>query len=101
MYQFGDERKMIFGNHRERVIQILDAISEAHDFCDWFIMNPGATNDYGPCIVSDKFSNEIGFCLKTTLPFLSSAIEDVTLTRSDLAVKRELNFKCALDVEGD
>jgi hypothetical protein len=27
----------------------------------------------GPCIASDDFSNDIGFCLKMTLPFFNSA----------------------------
>lgn len=27
---------------------------------------------FSPCIVSDAFSNDIGFCLKMTFPFLNS-----------------------------
>ena len=82
---------MIVRNSRKRVINIVDAIPEAHDFYGGSLMNdkePQGSGHHGPCIVSDKFSNEMGFCLNTTLPFLNSARGDATLTLSGFAMWR-------------
>lgn len=34
-----------------------------------------------PCIASEDFSNDMGFCLKITLPFFNSAIDFFAATR--------------------
>lgn len=80
---------MAVRNGGKRIIDILDAVPKAHDFyrgslLEWYEAEGSL---HGPCIVSDKFSNEMGFCLKTTFPFLSSARGDTSLTLSGFAVQ--------------
>lgn len=52
----------------------------------WLHVNTGMRHDTSclPCMVSEAFSNETGFCLKMTLPFFSSAME----------------FLCAVAIDG-
>lgn len=82
--QFGNYRSVVIGNRSERgsfaFYHLFEHFAELHDLCRC-IMSPGPRDiafDESlcawnvPCIVSDIFSNDRGFCFITNFPFLSS-----------------------------
>lgn len=54
----------------------LDHLSEFDDFCGAEVLDDTRRTERKesrPCIASDDFSNDMGFCLNMTLPFFNSA----------------------------
>ena len=89
MHELRDEREMFGRNCREGVARRFEECPEVDDFCE---CESGRSGDgaggrcHRPCMVSDRPSNEMGFCLKVTLPFLSSATAAAALCLSGFAV---------------